>query len=929
MIGYRNIMIFYISIGILVASALVHMLLIPFDSWYGVIVDIIFSGSAIFLAVITMFIFRPQIKNITSNMELMNNTMQQMQLLKTVATAANEASSINEGLQITINKICEYTKWPVGHAYIYSTERDALISTGAWYLSDKKRYAQFKKVSEETILMANCDFIGDVYADSTSMWILDINNSSVYSRKDAAISAGLESVFAFPIFVGQKAVAVMEFYSHEAKIPDETFISIMNNIGKQLGQIIERSQFEERAKLLETVIHSANDGIIITKANLEKPGPEIIYINDAFTKISGYTAEEVIGRSPRFLQNEFTKRETLDEIKQSLVEGKTFKGEILNIGKNGNNYWLDISIVPVRNSKGIITHFAAIERDITARKQEEAEYKNMWVQLKRANLKMEAAARDLQESLKKAEAANKAKSDFLANMSHELRTPMNGVLGMAQLLADTGLDDEQKDLVNTINSSGENLLMLLNDILDFSKIEANALELENIPYDLIDTIKSTVNLLKTSANKKNIDLITDCYDELPRYVIGDSGRMRQIITNLVSNAIKFTESGYVHISAEIAEENEKKLLNIRVEDTGIGISNDKISTIFDKFTQADASVTRKYGGTGLGLAISKQLVMLMGGTIWVNSVVEKGSTFCFSVPYTIADEAMLKRRSDKSSQQKNISEKLKNIKEVQALLVEDYHINRIFAEKLLHKFGLKNIDVAENGAEALLKYRSKVYDVIFMDCQMPELDGYQATEKIRLMEESTPLHTPIIAMTANAMMGDREKCLKSGMDDYISKPLRTQHLKTILQMLFALDNENPVVANINNGNIIKMENLNNKTNEEENNNEQSVDIEQLRLFTDGNIEEEKSLTELFLEQSKEIIAILEQSTELEKHEAWKSAAHRFKGSSGNFGAMKLHRICKKAEMHFEDDKNTKIEMLNLIKNETDNVKNFMYKNLNL
>ncbi len=277
------------------------------------------------------------------------------------------------------------------------------------------------------------------------------------------------------------------------------------------------AQFKARAALLETVIRSANDGIIITKSGLSNPGPEVIYVNEAFTQISGYSAEEMIGQSPRILQNEFTKRETLDEMKQALSEGKPFKGELLNVHKSGRQYWLDISIVPVKNAMGEVTHFAAIERDITEKKSKDLKEKDVWVQLKRANMKAEAAARDLEESLKKAEEANIAKGDFLANMSHELRTPMNGVLGMASLLGDTELSAEQQEYVSTINSSGESLLMLLNDILDFSKIEAGALELENIAYNFPDTIEKTANLLHPQVEKKGIELRVDCEANVPQY----------------------------------------------------------------------------------------------------------------------------------------------------------------------------------------------------------------------------------------------------------------------------------------------------------------------------------------------------------------------------------------------------------------------------
>lgn len=890
--------IFYSSIFLVVASALTHVLLDPPEGIADIASTVLFLASIGILVGMTVFFFRPKIQQSL-------DTLSMMKLLKNAATAANEATSVEEGLQSALDNLCAYTGWPVGHAYVFSTEKNALISTGVWHMKDAQKYAQFKRVSQEEAFIAGECFIGEVFADATPMWILDVADASVYRRKETAIAAGLKAAFAFPILVGKKVAAVIEFYDSESKIPDEDLLSVMGNVGKQLGQIFERAEFQERAQLLETVIASANDAVIITKANLDNPGPEILYVNEAFTRISGYSAEEVIGKCPRFLQGEFTKRETLDALGAALRKGKPFKDELLNYSKDGKPYWLEISIVPVKNAQGVITHFAALERDISERKKADAEYKNAMIQLKRANLKAEAASRDLEVSLRKAEEANKAKSDFLANMSHELRTPMNGVLGMAQLLTDTPLNDEQSECVNTINGSAENLLMLLNDILDFSKIEAGALQLENIAFALKDTIASTTNLLRPQADKKHVDLRLDIDPALPSYVWGDSGRLRQIITNLLGNSIKFTLEGHVRLSAKIQEqESGDALLHISVEDTGIGIPADKIDQIFEKFTQADGSVTRKFGGTGLGLAITKQLVSLMGGTIGVESAEGKGSTFWFTIPITAATEGDVKTQSDNYQSQHRAKENRMPIGKAKALLVEDYPVNQVFAQKLLKKFGFVDLDLAENGVEAIEKYRTNTYDIIFMDCQMPELDGYQTTQKLRLLEDGTPLHTPIIAMTANAMMGDREKCLKAGMDDYISKPLRAEHLKNALQNWFVLDEDKAAISL-----AITQSNL-------------PVDLAQLRLFTDGDPAEEKILADMFLEQAEEMIQILTASTAEDKNDVWKSAAHRFKGSSGNLGATQLHHLCKRAEIHFEDPEPKKLEMLTAIKLETQKVKEF-------
>lgn len=508
-----------------------------------------------------------------------------------------------------------------------------------------------------------------------------------------------------------------------------------------------------------------------------------------------------------------------------------------------------------------------------------------------------------------AEKAAAAKSDFLANMSHELRTPMNGVLGMAHLLADTELTEEQREFVSTINGSAENLLMLLNDILDFSKIEAGALTLENIAYDLNDTITSTMNLLRPQADKKGIYLRVECEPDVPAYIWGDSGRMRQIVTNLVGNAIKFTESGYIGLTARMQEQDSGNHLHISVEDTGIGIPADKLNDIFEKFTQADASVTRKYGGTGLGLAITKQLVELMGGNITVESAIGKGSTFSFIIPLTEASASDILASKDNIPHIQINSVKMP-LSQARILLVEDYPVNQVFAQKLLKKFGAENIELAEDGTEALLRFNESHYDVIFMDCQMPKLDGYITTQEIRMLEAISNKHTPIIAMTANAMMGDREKCLNAGMDDYLSKPLRVAHLKKILEAWFILDADKAAIVK---SQVVVPKEI-----------EAPVDMAQLRILTDGDPEEEKALFTLFLEQAEIMITTLQKNMDTESHETWKSAAHRLKGSSGNFGAMKLHHLCKRAETHFDDIEPKKLEMLVAIKAETKRVESFFY-----
>jgi len=386
--------------------------------------------------------------------------------------------------------------------------------------------------------------------------------------------------------------------------------------------------------------------------------------------------------------------------------------------------------------------------------------------------KLEQTRERLEIEKAKAENATRAKSMFLASMSHEIRTPLNGIIGMIEILKTAENQDKYNEYLDIIEISADNLLNIINDILDFSKIESNQIELEQIPFNYRDEVNNVIKLLGLKASSKGLVFTATSDENIPKVFVGDPVRLKQILINLANNAIKFTENGYVKINTSLTGVHENiASLKCSIIDSGIGISKTGKEKLFKEFSQSEKSTTRKYGGSGLGLAISKKLTELMEGKIGVESTPDKGSEFWFTFKMKIGDEhAVVGRKKPKASQ---LPSKSLNI-----LLVDDNAINRKVALYTLQRLG-HIIQVAENGREALDKYLSGNFDIILMDIQMPVMDGYQATSEIRKLQEESQEANParIIAMTANAEKGEMEKCIELGMDDYISKPFKSEDLE--------------------------------------------------------------------------------------------------------------------------------------------------------
>lgn len=399
--------------------------------------------------------------------------------------------------------------------------------------------------------------------------------------------------------------------------------------------------------------------------------------------------------------------------------------------------------------------------------------------LQQAMRTLEQTNHELQESNNAAQAASRAKSAFLASMSHELRTPMNGVIGMSELMLKSELNDMQRKSINTIRHSALSLLNILNDILDFSKIEADQLTPEATSFDLLRVTHQALELLEPQIEAKGLELIVDWPTRLPCAVIGDPTRFAQILTNLIGNALKFTTAGHIRLSVALESQVDDALLyRFEIEDTGIGIRSDVIPRLFNSFTQADSSTTRQFGGTGLGLAIVRRLSQLMGGDCGVTSELGKGSCFWFSL--TLRRDTQAHMATGRFPAATSIAARGGIDHQLKILVVEDNPINQEVAMALLETLHCE-CSLAVNGLEAVAALaQPHAFDLVLMDCQMPELDGFEATRRIRLYEQKQQLHTPIVALTANAMVGDRDLCLAAGMDDFLSKPFQLHQLSSML-----------------------------------------------------------------------------------------------------------------------------------------------------
>ncbi len=585
----------------------------------------------------------------------------------------------------------------------------------------------------------------DYVQEYTQLYIQLFNSQEKYSYMEVPVISKSGKT----IWLGQTA----QFYYDNSRLKKVSLVA------RDITALIEtKNKLEESEKHFRLLSENASDLIFLTKFN-----GEFVYLSPSIKSFCGFDVDEVLGRNA----SEFVHPDDFKIIQDTIVKRLTSGLEVKNLPirlkrKEGTYLWVELGAKAIVDQDGRVATFQGIARDITKRMEDEIE---------------------IRKAKEQAEEANRAKSDFLANMSHEIRTPLNGVIGFSELLMETEMNDTQKQYMSTVNKSAHSLLDVINDILDFSKIEAGKLELLKEKVDLLTLCTQATDVISYQAKKKNINLLVTIQDNVPHVVIADPIRLRQVLVNLTGNAIKFTEHGEIELKVELSntstvQNTKTKTFKFSVRDTGIGIHYDSQKKIFEAFEQEDSYTTKKYGGTGLGLSISNRLMGLMGSKLQLESTPGKGSVFFFEVDFPISTDQVIDSpnvhvsdllvKKDEHLKQEVI------LSPIKILVVEDNPVNMTLAEIIIENF-LTNVVFTEavNGQMAVEKFVKTRPDLVLMDVQMPEMNGYDATRIIREIEAVGLIgkRTPIVALTAGTIVGEKEKCIEAGMDDFVSKPI--------------------------------------------------------------------------------------------------------------------------------------------------------------